>query len=223
MDNLIPAAIYARFSSHAQREESIEQQLHVCREWARSHGYRIIREYSDSAISGTTDKRPEFQRMIYESERAGFEVLLVYSYDRFARNRYDSAIYKTRLKKNGIRVVAVTMPLDDKPESILFESIMEGYAEYYSANLARNVSRGMMDNALKAKVNGPVPLGYRVEDGKYAIDPEGAKIVRDIFDLYDHNVSASEIARILNRNGYQTRGGRAFSYQSVYKILINER
>lgn len=157
MDKTKTAAIYARYSSSNQREESIDAQLRICRKYAEENGYSIIKEYTDSAISGRTDQRPAFQQMIQDSAKGGFETLLIYSHDRFSRNKYDTAAYKTRLKKNGVRIVAVTLPLDDSPESGLMESIMEGFAQYYSENLARSTKRGLEENALHCKSNGPLP------------------------------------------------------------------
>lgn len=220
----IKAAVYARFSSHNQREESIDQQLRVCHKWADDNGYQIVKEYTDSALSGTTDKRPGFQQMIYESEKKNFDVLLVYSHDRFARNRYDAATYKAKLKKNGVRVIAVTMPLDDSPESTLMESVMEGFAEYYSKDLARKVTRGMDDNALNCKSNGGIPLGYKVDEaGAIVLDPAGAKAIQLIFDRYDAGKTKKEIVDELAEKGMKSKHGKPISYNSLYKILENER
>ena len=102
----------------------------------------IIGEYCDRAISGKTDNRPNFQRLIKDSEKGQFEAVIMYTLDRFARNRYDSAIYKAKLKKNGVRVYYAKQPMPDTPEGIILESVLEGYAEYYSENLSRNIKRG---------------------------------------------------------------------------------
>ena len=139
------AVIYARYSSHNQREESIEGQLRVCHEYARREGFDVIREYTDSAMTGTSDQRPSFQQLIADSSRNEFDTVLVYTLDRFARDRYDAAVYRKKLADNGARIVSVTQPIEDSPEGALLESLLEGLAEYYSKNLARGVKRGMRE------------------------------------------------------------------------------
>ena len=141
--------IYARYSSHSQTDQSIEGQLQTCYDYARANGHIVIGEYIDRAQSGTTDSRAEFQRMIADSDKHTFEGVLVYQLDRFARNRYDSARYKTKRKKNGVKLMSATEIISDGPEGIILESVLEGYAEYYSADLSVKVVRGMTENALK--------------------------------------------------------------------------
>lgn len=217
------AAIYARYSSSNQREESIDAQLRICRKYAEENGYSIVKEYTDSAISGRTDQRPAFQQMIQDSTKGGFETLLIYSHDRFSRNKYDTATYKTRLKKNGVRIVAVTLPLDDSPESGLMESIMEGFAQYYSENLARSTKRGLEENALHCKSNGPLPYGYKSENGEIVLDPLPAKVVNLIYQLYSEGYGKAKICNTLNRNGYRTSRGGEFKVNALHTILSNER
>ena len=118
------AVIYARYSSHAQREESIESQLRVCYEYAERQGIQVLKEYVDKAISGTTDEQPAFQQMIQESSSHAFDAVLLYSVDRFARDRYAAATYRHELKKHGVKSISVTQPLDDSPESILLEAML---------------------------------------------------------------------------------------------------
>lgn len=127
------AVIYARFSSHAQNEQSIEGQLAECRAFAERNNLRIVHEYIDRALTGTTDKRPDFLQMIEDSKRKGFQFVIVYQLDRFARNRYDSATYKAKLKKNGVRVLSAKENITDDASGILIEGVLESMAEYYSA------------------------------------------------------------------------------------------
>ena len=150
----------------------------------------------------------------------------MYTLDRFARNRYDSAIYKAKLKKNGVRVYYAKQPMPDTPEGIILESVLEGYAEYYSENLARNIKRGIRENALQGLATGGANLllGYTVgEDRKYAIDPTGAKIVQEIFQLYADGMSATQIIAYCNERGYKTARGNAFNKNSLRTILRNEK
>lgn len=117
------AVIYARFSSHNQTEQSIEGQLKTCYEFAEKNGYTVVGEYIDRAISGTTDARPDFLRMIDDSAKKSFQYVLVYQLDRFARNRYDSATYKAKLKKNGVRVLSARENITDDASGILVEHL----------------------------------------------------------------------------------------------------
>ena len=129
-------ALYARFSSDNQRTESIDAQIRAMTTYCKQHNFLIVDTYIDEAKSATTDKRPSFQKMISDSSNKTFDILLVHKLDRFARNRYDSAVYKRELKKNGVTVYSVLENLDDSPESIMMEAVLEGMSEYYSQNLA---------------------------------------------------------------------------------------
>ena len=141
--------IYARYSSHNQTEQSIEGQIAVCTEYAQRNHYTIVGEYIDRALTGTNDSRPQFQKMIEDSNKKTFEGVLVYQLDRFARNRYDSATYKNKLKKNGVRVFSAKENISDDASGVLMESVLEGMAEYYSVELSQKVRRGMDINAQK--------------------------------------------------------------------------
>lgn len=219
------AVIYARYSSHSQREESIEGQLRECYQFAEQNDITVIKEYCDRALSGTTDKRPMFQKMIKDSEKGTFDVVIMYTLDRFARNRYDSAIYKAKLKKNGVKILYAKQPISDTPEGIILESVLEGYAEYYSENLSRNVKRGMTENALQCKsTGGSHVLGYTTDENKnYKIDPVGAKTVQFIFEQYAKGYSASQVVDACNARGYKTALGRDFGKSSLATILRNKK
>ena len=136
------AVIYARYSSDNQREESIEGQIRECTAYAEKNGITIVKHYIDRAISAKTDNRPEFQQMIKDSDKKLFDIVLVWKLDRFSRNRYDSARYKTQLKKNGVHLISVTEPIAEGSQGILVETLLEGTAEYYSAELSEKVIRG---------------------------------------------------------------------------------
>lgn len=217
--------IYARYSSHNQREESIEGQIRKCRAFAEQNGITIIGEYIDRAMSGKTDKRDNFQRLIKDSSKGHFQAVVMYTLDRFARNRYDSAHYKAQLKKNGVRLYYTEQSITDEPEGIILESVLEGMAEYYSENLSRGVKRGMRENALKCMTTGgSIPLGYKkTADKKFEIDPATAPIVREIFDLYANGKTQRQIVDILNEKGYRTSKGMPFRLGSISGILVNRK
>ena len=130
------AVIYARYSSDNQREESIEGQIRECTAYAEKNGITIVKHYIDRAISAKTDNRPEFQQMIKDSDKKLFDIVLVWKLDRFARNRYDSARYKTQLKKNGVKLMSATEIISEGPEGIILESVLEGYAEISIESIA---------------------------------------------------------------------------------------
>ena len=219
------AVIYARYSSDSQREESIEGQLRECTEYAERNGITVLHSYIDRALSARTADRPEFQNMIKDSEQKLFDVVLIWKLDRFSRDRYDSAHYKRILKKNGVKVVSVKENISDGPEGIILESMLEGYAEYYSAELSEKIQRGQKENALKCKNNGGnTPLGYVVgTDGVLAVDPLTAPLVTEIFTRYDSGESISEITASLNGRGLKTKKGKAFKIGGVSLILKNRK
>ena len=218
------AVIYARYSSHNQREESIEGQLRKCREFADKNGFTIIEEYCDRAITGKTDERYEFQRMMKDSDKGHFQVLIMYTMDRFARNRYDSAVYKAKLRKNGVKIYYTEQSISDEPEGIILESVLEGMAEYYSENLSRGVKRGLTENALKCMATSKTPFGYITNsEKKYELDPVNAPVVKEIFDLYANGKSIRQVVDILNEKGYRTNRGKPFRIGSLDTILVNEK
>ena len=220
----IPAVIYARYSSASQRDESIEGQIRECTDFADRHGFRVVGHYEDRALTGRTDKRPGFQKMIADSDKKQFQAVICWKTDRFARNRYDAAIYKARLKKNGVRLYYARESVPEGPEGIILESVMEGFAEYYSANLSENVKRGYYDSALQYKTLGKRVLGYRTgSDGRYEIDPNTAPVVKRIFQEYDAGRPMIDICTDLNADGFKTMSGNAFNKSSLNKILKNEK
>lgn len=217
------AVIYARYSSANQRDESIEGQLRECNAYAQKRGYKVVNEYVDKAISATTDKRPSFQQMIRESERRGFDVVLCYKHDRFARNRYDAALYKAKLKANNVAIEYAAEVLPEGPDAIIIDSIMEGFAEYYSANLSQNVRRGLYDSALKRYTLGVRALGLKEgPDKRFALD-ENAPVVAQIYADYAAGRSAKSICEELNARGCRTARGAKFTKNSVALIIRNER
>ena len=220
----IPAVIYARYSSSRQREESIEGQVRECMEYARRNNFFIIDQYIDRAQSGRTDQRTSFQKMINDSAKGRFEAVIVWKIDRFARNRYDAATYRYKLKKNGVTVISAVEHIPEGPEGIILESVMEGYAEYYSANLAQNVKRGMHESALECKSLGNQIYGYNVDpEGKYVINPIEAAIVRRIFEEYAAGERSVDITRRLNEEGYKTKKGSEFRVNLIPKMIVNEK
>ena len=219
------AVIYARYSSDSQREESIEGQIRECTAYAKKNGITIVKHYIDRAISAKTDNRPQFQQMIKDSDKKLFDIVLVWKLDRFARNRYDSARYKTQLKKNGVKLVSATEIISEGPEGIILESVLEGYVEYYSADLAEKVVRGQTENILKGRCNGGRgTFGYTLDsERKFHIDPLASPFVLESFRKYRNGLTMKEIRDWLNENGIKNPVGGAFTYNSVEHMLKNRR
>lgn len=219
------AVIYARFSSDNQREESIDAQIRAINKYAEENNIEIIKTYKDSAFSATTDNRPAFLKMIKESEYLDIDYVIVHKLDRFSRSRYDSAIYKKRLQDNGIRLLSVLEKIGDNPESIIMESLLEGMSEYYSANLSREVCKGMKENALNGKYNGGVrPFGYNIDKEKnYVINELEAEAVRYIYTQYAGGTNLQDICHYLNENGFETTKGKPFKINSLKRILKNKK
>jgi DNA invertase Pin-like site-specific DNA recombinase len=216
--------LYGRYSSHGQNDASIEQQFDECRKYCEQNDIQIVAEYSDRAKTGTNDNRKDFQRMIRDSAKQAWQIVVVWKVDRFGRNRYEIANNKYKLKKNGVRVLYAKESIPDGPEGILLESVLEGSAEYYSANLAQNVRRGMAANAAELKINGALPLGYRKgADSRYEIDPKAASIVKGIFEDYAAGVPPTDIALRLNARGVHTSSGAKWGRNSFRTLIGNER
>ena len=220
------AVAYARYSDIGQREVSIEQQLQDIRAFAAREGYTIIHEYVDKARSGykRTASRVAFNDMLNAAETGAFGIVITWKVDRFGRNREESAIYKGRLRRFGIRVLYAMEPIPEGAVGTLLEGMLEATAEWYSRNLSENVSRGMYDNAHKCLHNGVRIYGYsHGADGHFAVNPAEASIVRNIYDLRESGHIPSQIVDLLNGQGLTTSTGRAFVLKDVLRILRDER
>jgi Site-specific recombinases, DNA invertase Pin homologs len=226
MSNQKRAVAYARYSSDNQREESITAQLKAIEEHCKRKGYVLVKIYTDEAKTATTDHREGFQQMITDSQKLLFDYVIVHKFDRFARNRYDSAFYKRQLRINNVRLESVLEQLDDSPESVILESILEGMAEYYSKNLSREVMKGMFENAAQGiHTGGRPPYGFKLnpETKKLEIDHHKASAVKIFFESLKNNISLQKIADNLNFLGFRTQDGKKFSKNSFYGWATNRK
>ena len=224
-NNALRAVGYARFSSDNQRQESIDAQLRAIREYCSRKNYILTNTYEDAALSGTNDKREAFLKMIADSHQGAFDIVVVHKLDRFSRDRYDSAYYKRELRKNKVHLNSVLENLDDSPESVIMEAVLEGMAEYYSKNLAREVRKGMNENALKCmSTGGAPPFGYSLtNEKKFEINEMEADGVRLIFRRILEGKGFDTIIHELNHLGYKTRNGNQFAKNSISSIIRNEK
>lgn len=225
-EDIKTACLYVRYSSNNQTEQSIEGQTRVCQEFCKRHNIKIVEVYADRATSASKDieKRVNFLKMIKDSEKDLFDAVVVYKLDRFSRSRYDMANYKYRLKKNGVQLISATENITTDPEGIILESVLEGMAEFYSAELSQKINRGLRESAYKHNsIGGSIPLGYKTVDKKLVIDEETAPIVREAFRMYAEGHTVAEICRTFNAKGYKTSKGTRFGKSSFSKIFRNER
>lgn len=223
-DKIEKAVIYARYSSDRQTEQSIEGQLRECELYAEKNGYQVIAKYIDRALTGKVDARPDFQRLIKDSDKHLFDFVIVYQLDRFSRNRYDSAHYKHILKKNGVKVLSAKENISNDPSGILMETMLEGMAEYYSAELAQKVTRGLRESFLKGQATGRASYGYRTNpEKKFVIDTNEANTVRMIFQMYADGKTITEIQNEFTIKDIVNAKGKPFHKQSMIEILSNKR
>ncbi len=223
---MINVVAYARFSSDNQRTESIDAQVRAICDYCDKNGYNLIKVYKDEAISGTsTEDREQFLQMINDSKNKNFKYVIVHKFDRFARNRYDHALYEKKLEDNGVKLLSVMEQLNDSPESVILKSVLTGMNEYYSLNLAREVRKGQKENALKCVHNGGIPpLGYDLnDDNTYKINEEEAKSVKLIYKMYLDGRGYATIADELNALGFTNKLGKSFKKTSIRDTLLNEK
>lgn len=221
----LSAAIYARYSSHAQRAESIDQQVAVCRDWCEGHGLEVAAVYADEARSGrSTEGRAEFLRMVADAPEAPWSTVVVYKLDRMARDRYDMAIYRKRLRDAGVEVRSAMEAIPDGPEGRLLEAVVEGVAEWYSADLSQKTLRGMRAGADACRALGVPVFGYSVgADGRYEVDEAQAAVVRRVFDEWIRGDEATLIAERLAAEGVRTASGARPDKNWARRVVHDER
>lgn len=224
-DTLLPAVAYYRYSpGGGQTEQSIEGQRRDCMAYAKSHGYVIVKEYIDRHMTGRNDKRPNFQLMMQDAAMHRFNTLIAWKNDRISRNRRDALNYKDQLRKCGVQICYAEMDIPQGPEGILMESLMDGLAEYYSAELAQKIRRGMTESAHKCRALGSTPpFGLMIQDHKYVPDPATAPYVRWIFEQYASGTQITTICNALNAKGVRTARGNTFNKNSLRVLLRNEK
>ncbi len=221
--------IYARFSSHGQNEQSIEAQVRICTECAESKGLEVVNLYTDKARTGTNDARPAFQKMISDAQLGTFQYIIVYMFDRFARNRRDSILYKEMLKeKYGIKVISALEPIADDEGGEFYEMFLDWNAEKYSKRLSKRVKDGLdISVANGTFCGGFIIYGYKLElepvpgkQGKFikriVLDEEESKVMKYVFEQFDKGIGKKQIAQELNAQGVRFKGkpitGKTFDH-----------
>ena len=216
--------IYARFSSHNQREESIEQQVAECKAFAALSGISVVGVYSDSAKTGRTDRRPQFQKLQREAAKGEFDYIIAYKSNRIARNILNALMFENEMEKFGIKVVYAKEEFGNNAAGRFALRTMMNVNHFFSENMAEDIKRNQADNALNCRANGPAPYGYKTgEDGKFAIDESTASVVREIYNRIANGEKFVEIGEDLNRRGIKTKNGNEWGKSSFFTILHNER
>ncbi len=232
--DMTPVALYARVSSDRQDVDlSVSAQLRALRDYAQKHGYLVAREYVDEAESGRIADRPQFQKMLNEASKpeAPFQEILVWKFSRFTRKREHAVAFKAMLRRRGVRVVSITEQADDTPTGKLLEAIIESVDEFYSENLAQEVTRGMREAASRGFwVTSYAPYGYKrvyVQDGPkkrptLELNPPADAVVRRIFDLVLQGKSILDVTKTLNAEGIPTTNGKKWLKTTIHTMLANE-
>ena len=218
--------LYLRYSSHNQTEQSIEGQQTEYMRYCKQNGIKVVDIYIDRNRSATknVEKREEFMRMISDAEEKKFDCVVVYALNRFSRNKYDSAIYKQILEMNGIELLSATQQIGKTPDGRLMETLFEGLDQYYSAELAEKIRRGMNESKRKLQtLGGQTLLGYKIVNKKYVIDDLTAPIVKEAFQRYGQGESIPEICDDFNKRGFRTSTGNKFARNSLNALFKNEK
>ena len=232
--DLTPVALYARVSSDRQDVDlSVAAQLRALRDYAEKHDYLVAREYVDEAESGRIADRPQFQKMLNEAAKpeAPFKEILVWKFSRFTRKREHAVAFKSMLRRRGIRVVSITEQAEDTASGRLLEAIIEGVDEFYSENLAQEVTRGMREAASRGFwMTTYAPYGYKrvhVQDGpkkrpKLELNPPADAVVRRVFDMVLQGKSILDVTKTLNAEGIPTSNGKKWLKTTIHFVLTNE-
>ena len=220
-----PGILYGRYSSHNQKDISVEQQFEKGYELATEYGIRIVDAYADRAVSGRTDKRRDFQRMMADAAKGKFRYVIAWKSNRMGRNMLEALINEAKLQEMGVRVLYVEEDFDDTAAGRFAARSMMNVNQFYSENMAEDIKRGLYDNAANCMVaNGHLPYGYKADDTlHYAIDEPKAAVIREIFTRVSCGEPFVDIMNSLNARGIKTSYGRDWGRSSFQKILSNER
>lgn len=221
------AAIYARFSSDKQTEDSIEAQVRACREYAAGHGLHVVDIYADEAISGKgskTAQRRQYQRLLRDCGKGLFSVILIHKYDRIARNLGEHVNLEARLKDKGVQLIATAQDFGSTNEAKIMRALVWSMSEYYIDNLAQETKKGLRETALKGlHAGGYPPFGYDVVNQAYVVNDLEAGYVRKMFDAAQTRSGFVGLIDEMDRQGIRGKRGKPIKYPQIYEILRNEK
>ena len=219
-----PGVLYGRYSSHNQKDISVEQQFEKGYELAEEYGIRIVDTYADRAVSGRTDKRKDFQRMMSDAAKGKFHYVIAWKSNRIGRNMLEALINEARLQELGVRVLYVEEDFDDTAAGRFAARSMMNVNQFYSENMAEDIKRGLYDNASNCMTNGRVPYGYKSDETMhYVVDEPRAAVIREIFKRVAAGEAQVDIMTSLNSRGMLTAHGKPWSRSSFQRILANEK
>lgn len=221
------AAIYARYSSDKQTEDSIEAQVRACREYAGAKGYLVVDVYADEAISGkgsATFSRKQYQKLLRDAEKGIFDTILIHKYDRIARNLGEHVNLEKKLDAMGVTLIATAQDFGTSNEAKIMRALMWSLSEYYLDNLSSEVKKGHRETALKGLHNGGVaPFGYDVVNQCYIINEVEAAYVKKLFDAALNREGFTEILHEMETRGIKGKRGKTIKYPQIYEMLRNEK
>jgi len=221
------AAVYARFSSHLQTEESIDAQVRACREYAAQHDITIVKIYKDEAVSGKgskTTERKQYQSLLRACDKGIYDIILIHKYNRIARSLNEHVTLEKRLSENNIELVAVAEDFGNTKQSKVMKAMMWALSEYYIDDLADETRKGLKEGALKAKHNGGVaPFGYDIENQSYIVNEAEAYYVKQMFDCATNRKGYTELIKEMAARGITGKRGKLIKYPQIYEILRNEK
>jgi site-specific DNA recombinase len=221
------AAIYARFSSHLQSEESIDAQVRACREYAEQHDITILKIYQDEAISGKgsqTQARKQYQTLLRACDKGEYDIILIHKYNRIARSLNEHVTLEKRLAENNVELIAVAEDFGHSKQSKVMKAMMWALSEYYIDDLADETRKGLKETALKAKHNGGVaPFGYDIVNQKYVINEMESFYVQQMYDCAVNRRGYTELVQQMAARGVVGKRGKPIKYPQIYEILRNEK
>ena len=224
VNNNTIAVIYARFSSHNQRDESIEQQIAECKAYALQNNLDVTDIYSDSAQSGKSDKRTQYQKLLRDAKKGKFQCIIAYKSSRIARNMFNAMSFENEMEKYGVKVFYAKEEFGNNAAGRFALRTMMNVNQFFSENMGEDIKRNQADNALKCRANGPASYGYkRGEDGRFVVDENTAPIVQEIFTRVSNGEPFVDIQADLNERGVKTRTGKQWQKSSFSTIINNER
>lgn len=215
-------AFYIRMSTDKQ-ENSIDSQNAVLLTYAKSHKMQVVEKYIDEGISGrTAEKRPAFMQMVEDSAKGIFDAVLVYDSSRFARNLEESIVYKSALKRNGVKLISITEPSLDDDSALITDAMLGAINEMFSRKLSKSVKRGMVFKAQNGIYQTPPPYGYKKKNGVMEIIEEEAAVVRRVFEMFTECPSWHSVAVKLNGMCIRKRSAYGWYSRDIKRMLLNE-
>ena len=228
MKRLHGAYIYARYSTDNQNPDSIDVQVSAGIKWCGENNIPVLGIFSDEAVSGMKDSRPDYDRMMAKLNMGGADIVVIYDQSRMFRKMTAWFAFRDQLSAMGVAVYCVTQPMIGKdlrdPTNFLTEGSMALFNQIWALQSRQKTMEKLRYMARNGQHTGGKPaLGYMVENGKLVICEDEAAVVRRIFNEYVNGMSYRDIIAGLNRDGIKTKRGSAFGSNSLHDLMKNEK